>query len=223
MKRVAILTGGPAPVADEMALILNSGNRFRVGRVPIEIASADIDTLINALAHEGVDLVIIENYPREIPSGFPIPIFSIIEGEDALSAIRRLSEEYSDRPESPQSDIPGFSNPPAPEYPEMPPVESQQMPDGFSERVNVDNNNPNFERPMPRTYLLWAILSTIFCCFIPGVIAIIFSSLVSSRYYNGNYDGARKASRMAEIWIIASIVLGVVSYSLYIPSMMLGF
>ena len=78
------------------------------------------------------------------------------------------------------------------------------------------------EEPMPSTYLIWSILSTIFCCIIPGIIAIIFSSQVSNRYYSGDIEGAKKASRLAEIWIIVSVVLGVVSATLYLPFMIIG-
>lgn len=76
--------------------------------------------------------------------------------------------------------------------------------------------------PMPQTYLIWAILVTIFCCFIPGIIAIIFASMVSSKYYAGDFEGARRASRNTEIWIIVSVVLGVVGATLYIPFMFLN-
>ena len=82
---------------------------------------------------------------------------------------------------------------------------------------NINNGDP-----MPATYLIWSVLATIFCCFIPGIIAIIFSSMVSSKFYSGDVEGARRASRMAEIWIIVSVVLGVVAATLYLPFMLLG-
>lgn len=75
---------------------------------------------------------------------------------------------------------------------------------------------------MPSTYLIWSVLVTVFCCFIPGIIAIIFSSQVSNRYYSGDFEGARRASRMAEIWIIVSFVLGVLTATLYLPFMIIG-
>lgn len=75
--------------------------------------------------------------------------------------------------------------------------------------------------PMPSTYLIWAVLATVFCCLIPGVVAIVFASQVSTRYAVGDMDGARRASRRAQIWIIISIVLGVVSAGLYLPIMLL--
>ena len=78
------------------------------------------------------------------------------------------------------------------------------------------------KEPMPPTWLIWSILVAVFCCFIPGIIAIIFSSQVSSRYYAGDLEGAWLASRRAEIWIIVSFVLGVLAATLYLPFMFLG-
>lgn len=80
----------------------------------------------------------------------------------------------------------------------------------------------DINEPMPSTWLIWSILVTVFCCFIPGIIAIIFSSQVSSRYYAGDIEGSRKSSRLAEIWIIISFVLGVLSATLYLPFMLIG-
>lgn len=72
----------------------------------------------------------------------------------------------------------------------------------------------------PQSYLIWSILTTLFCCFIPGIIAVVFSSRVSSRWYAGDCEGAEKASRQAQIWILISFVLGLVSNTIAIPLML---
>ena len=54
---------------------------------------------------------------------------------------------------------------------------------------------------MPPTYLVWSILVTIFLSRIIGIIAIVYSIQVSSRYYAGNYEGAAYASRQARLWV----------------------
>ena len=71
--------------------------------------------------------------------------------------------------------------------------------------------------PMPPTYMVWAIISTICCCLPAGIVAIVYSSSVSSKYFARDYEGARRASRRAEIWIIVSIVTGVIINALYLP------
>ncbi len=76
--------------------------------------------------------------------------------------------------------------------------------------------------PMPPTYLVWSVVTTILCCLIPGIVAIIFSAQVSSKFYQGDIEGARRASRNAEIWIIISFVLGVLTNTLYLPLMIAG-
>lgn len=98
-----------------------------------------------------------------------------------------------------------------------------------SQPLNVAPSHPYhptspqpLQEPMPSTYLIWSILCTIFCCFIPGIVAIIFSSQVSSKYYMGDLEGAKKASRNAEIWIIVSFVLGILTATLYLPIMLVS-
>ena len=71
--------------------------------------------------------------------------------------------------------------------------------------------DPNAVPPMPDTYLVWAILSTICCCIPFGAIAIIYSSKVSPAYYRGDYDAALDASSKAQLWVIISFVAGLIS------------
>ena len=78
------------------------------------------------------------------------------------------------------------------------------------------------QEPMPPTYLAWAVVTMVLCCFIPGIVAVVNSSKVSSRYYAGDYEGARRASRNAEIWIIITFVLGVIFNTLYLPLSIAG-
>lgn len=75
----------------------------------------------------------------------------------------------------------------------------------------------NNQEPMPDTYLVWSVLATVLCCLIPGIVAIVYSTMVSSKYYAKDYDGARRASEKAQYWIIASVVLGVITAAIYLP------
>lgn len=62
----------------------------------------------------------------------------------------------------------------------------------------------------PPNYLVWGILSTLFCCLPLGVASIIFSSQVSSKYAMGDIAGAQASSDKARKFAIWSAVAGVV-------------
>lgn len=251
MKRIAILTTNGAPVAGEMSRMLNEGSRYRVGTVPQEIAMGDYPALLAALEREKIDLVIVENYEKPLPGDFPYKVLEIGTGEDALTATRRLmevcpdykverqwaetlGESFDEKRANPGIPTPDQAQPvPAdeahePEAAEAAPAGSQpQQPaaQGVYLHPMLQNPGQNVQerRPqMPSTYLLWSILATVFCCMAAGIVAIIFSAQVSSKYFAGDYEGARKASRMAEIWIIVSIVGGVITNTLYLPLMLAG-
>ncbi len=73
----------------------------------------------------------------------------------------------------------------------------------------------------PPTYLVWAVLSAIFCCIPFGIPAIIYASQVSTFYRNGNYEEARDRSEKAAMWVIISFVAGLVSMPIQIACSLL--
>ena len=58
------------------------------------------------------------------------------------------------------------------------------------------------------SYLVPAILSTVFCCWPTGIVAIVFAAQVSSKLATGDTAGARRASRLARTWSWVSLGLG---------------
>lgn len=74
---------------------------------------------------------------------------------------------------------------------------------------------------MPSTYLLWSVLCIVFCCTVFGIVATVFSCQVSSKYYNGDYEGAERVSRRAQAWIIVSFAAGVLQATIFTPLYML--
>src|SRR6266481_3756496 len=55
-------------------------------------------------------------------------------------------------------------------------------------------------RPNVPTYLVPAILSTLFCCLPFGIVAIVFAAQVGSRLNAGDVAGAQRASANARTW-----------------------
>ena len=60
----------------------------------------------------------------------------------------------------------------------------------------------------PQNYLALAIISTLFCCQIFGIISIIYAAQVNSKYIAGDYVGAESASKNAKLWGFLSVGIG---------------
>ncbi|HPE77482.1 MAG TPA: CD225/dispanin family protein [Draconibacterium sp.] len=52
----------------------------------------------------------------------------------------------------------------------------------------------------PPNYLVFAILTTIFCCQILGIVSIVFAAQVNSKWNSGDIQGALEASKNAKLW-----------------------
>lgn len=63
----------------------------------------------------------------------------------------------------------------------------------------------------PPTNMVWAIISTICCCWPLGILAIFFAYKTKKFYKEGNYQKAEKFSEYGAWAIILSIVLGIIS------------
>jgi uncharacterized membrane protein len=61
----------------------------------------------------------------------------------------------------------------------------------------------------PPNYLVFAILTTIFCCQVFGIVSIIFAAMVNSKWGSGDKEGALKASKNAKTWAIVALVSGI--------------
>lgn len=62
----------------------------------------------------------------------------------------------------------------------------------------------------PDNKLVWSILVTIFCCLPFGIVAIIKSAEVNSKWAAGDQAGAHQAAADAGKWIKWSVIAGVV-------------
>ena len=180
------------------------------------------DEIMEVTDGEMIRLTSSELAPREVVNALEADLRKPLEEKNV-----EVEVEDNPTPESEWADALKiqFTPPKVPTTPPEVPGQSSvnnQRPFWQFQTENRRQENISHNEPMPPTYLIWSILSTVFCCFIPGIIAIIFSSMVSSKYFAGDIEGARRASRMAEIWIIVSVVLGVVAATLYIPFILIG-
>lgn len=63
----------------------------------------------------------------------------------------------------------------------------------------------------PQNYLALSIVTTLFCCQIFGIIALIYAAQVNSKFIAGDYAGAQSASNNAKIWSFISIGIGLLT------------
>jgi hypothetical protein len=65
-------------------------------------------------------------------------------------------------------------------------------------------------RREPDNYLVWAILTTVFCCLPLGIVSIVYSTKVSGLWSQGRYAEAQAASESAKKWAIIAAIVGAV-------------
>src|ERR1700753_1579424 len=69
--------------------------------------------------------------------------------------------------------------------------------------------------PRPKNWLVESILVTIFCCLPFGIVGIVYSSSVNSKYDMGDYAGALAQSQQAGKWTKIGFWIGLAVCILY--------
>jgi hypothetical protein len=77
----------------------------------------------------------------------------------------------------------------------------------------------NLVNKPPDNNLVWAIVSTVLCCWPFGIVSIIKSTKVNSLWVQGDFVGAQKSADDAKKWAIYSAVGAVLFWVLYIVIM----
>ena len=62
----------------------------------------------------------------------------------------------------------------------------------------------------PDNKLVWSILVTLFCCLPFGIVAIIKSAEVNSKWADGDVAGANQSAADAGKWIKWSVIVGII-------------
>ena len=138
----------------------------------------------------------------------PVPVMPVEDSESAESSEQSEESEHSEHSEHSESSV---TPPPVPQ----PQVPQPQVPQPPMPQPPVA---PEAEAP---TNLVWAVIATVMCCQITGVIAIVYGAMTSSANSAGNYEKARRYSDIAQIWVMVSIVLGLIYMPIALLMMML--
>ena len=73
---------------------------------------------------------------------------------------------------------------------------------------------PSGQVPPPNN-LVWAILTTLFCCLPFGVVSIVYAAQVNGKFMAGDIAGAQESSKKAKTWAIVSAASGAVVLVVY--------
>ena len=74
----------------------------------------------------------------------------------------------------------------------------------------------------PDNNMLWAILSTLFCCLPLGIVAIINAAKVDGLYRSGDYSGGQEAADNAKKYALYGLVIGIIWIVVYFFILMAG-
>lgn len=74
----------------------------------------------------------------------------------------------------------------------------------------------NATAPQVPNHLVWAILTTLFCCLPAGIVSIVYAAQVTGKLASGDIAGAQESSNNAKKWAMWSAIIGVVAIVLYI-------
>ena len=167
-----------------------------------ELANIDFNPEVTYVWHEELD-----DWHR---------IDRLSEFADIVAAKQKAAAEHSEHSEESEHSESSVTPPPVPQQPELQPAMPQPpMPQPPMPQPPVV---PEAEAP---TNLVWAVIATVMCCQITGVIAIVYGVMTSSANSAGNYEKARRYSDIAQIWVMVSIVLGLIYMPIALLLMML--
>ncbi len=76
-------------------------------------------------------------------------------------------------------------------------------------------------QPSISSYLVQAILVTIFCCLPFGIVAIVYAAQVNGKLAGGDYDGALDSSKKAKMWCWISFGVGIVFALLWLAAVLI--
>lgn len=118
----------------------------------------------------------------------------------------------SKMPEAPEIKETVLTTPPPPPVMEPAATPASTYSQSEQERVTLmpQPSVAEVEEKKPASYLAWSIITTILFFMPLGIVAIIFSSKVSSEWVLGNRDKARKSSEMAAWFSNIAFVVGLI-------------
>lgn len=91
--------------------------------------------------------------------------------------------------------------------------------DEASELINTSTSHSDekdrIQYPLPKTWLIEAIIFTFICCSPVSLVGLFFAIRVETLYSNRDYVGSEKASNRAKMWGLGGILFWPAIYVIY--------
>lgn len=78
------------------------------------------------------------------------------------------------------------------------------------EASTISGYTPTPTTQRPANYMVWAVLTTIFCCLPFGIVSIVKANNVNKLFDRGDYAGALQASSSAKTWAVVAAIVGAI-------------
>jgi Interferon-induced transmembrane protein len=105
---------------------------------------------------------------------------------------------------------PSYKHPPMPTV--LPAVLEKPYESGYP---SSRQSSSRYQRADIPNHLIWAILSTVFCCMPAGIVAIVYAAQVEGKAASGDYEAAYVMSDKAKMWSMISFGSSIVVAVLY--------
>jgi ABC-type Fe3+ transport system permease subunit len=115
------------------------------------------------------------------------------------------SDPYGGSPEGQPPQQPGWQGQPPPQQPGWQGQPPPQQPGWGAPQPGWQGAQE------PNNYLVWAILTTIFCCLPLGIVSIVYSTKVSGLWSQGRHEEAQAAANNAKKWAIITAIVGAIA------------
>jgi Interferon-induced transmembrane protein len=129
---------------------------------------------------------------------------------------------------SEQHEIPSLSSasiPEPPAQPVSPPIPSAEPSENPYANYSAASSGASYAAGSVPNHLVWAIISTLCCCWPMGIVAIVYAAQVDNKLATGDYQGAVSSSNNAKLWswisfggaallLIAYLMLGMLGFAL---------
>lgn len=76
--------------------------------------------------------------------------------------------------------------------------------------------------PKPDSYLAWAVVTLVCCCWPVSIAAVVYAAKVDSLWRSGRYAEAKHASSRARTFTVLSVLIGLVGLGVYLILLVAG-